>query len=90
MVLAPGALVDDGALDVVLIARHSKAGFLRNLPRVFKGTHIAHPAVSIVRARELHVDADRAFTVYADGDPIGDVPLTIRVVPHAVRVLVPA
>ena len=49
-----------------------------------------HPAVRVLRARELRVDADRPFTVYADGDPIGDTPLTIRVIPHAVRVLVPA
>ena len=44
----------------------------------------------VLRGRELHVDADRPFTVYADGDPIGDTPVTIRVVPHALRVLVPA
>ena len=89
MQIAPDASLDDGLLDVVLIATHSKRGFLRNLPRVFGGTHVRHPAVRIVRGRELHVDADRPFTVYADGDPIGDTPVTIRVVPHALRVLVP-
>ncbi len=90
MLIAPGASLDDGLLDIVLIAAHSKPGFLRNLPRVFKGAHIDHPAVRVLRAQELHVDADRPFTVYADGDPIGDTPLTIRVFPHAVRVLVAA
>ena len=90
MLVAPGAALDDGLLDVVLIAEHSKRGFLTNLPRVFKGAHVGHPAVRVLRARELRVDADRPFTVYADGDPIGDTPLTIRVLPHAVRVLVPA
>jgi YegS/Rv2252/BmrU family lipid kinase len=89
MLVAPGAALDDGLLDIVLIAEHSKPGFLRNLPRVFKGEHIGHPAVRVLRARELRVDADRPFTVYADGDPIGDTPLTIRVIPRAVRVLVP-
>ena len=90
MLLAPAARLDDGLLDVVLIGAHSKRGFLRNLPKAFNGTHADHPAVRILRGRELHVDADRPFTVYADGDPIGGTPLTIRVVPHAVRVLVPA
>ena len=89
MLVAPGAALDDGLLDVVLIAEHSKPGFLRNLPRVFKGQHVGHPAVRVLHARELRVDADRPFTVYADGDPIGDTPLTIRVIPRAVRVLVP-
>ena len=90
MLLAPDASLDDGLLDVVLIAEHSKRGFLRNLPRVFNGAHVHHPAVRVLRGRELRVDADRPFTVYADGDPIGDTPATIRVVAHALRVLVPA
>ena len=90
MHIAPDASLDDGLLDVVLIAAHSKRGFLRNLPKAFSGTHVRHPAVRVLRGRELRVDADRPFTVYADGDPIGDTPVTIRVVPHALRVLVPA
>ena len=90
MHVAPDASLDDGLLDVVLIAEHSKRGFLRNLPKAFKGAHVEHPAVRVLRGRELHVTTDRPFTVYADGDPIGDTPLTIRVVPHALRVLVPA
>jgi YegS/Rv2252/BmrU family lipid kinase len=90
MHIAPDASLDDGLLDVVLIAAHSKRGFLRNLPRAFSATHVRHPAVRMLRGRELQVDADRPFTVYADGDPIGDTPVTIRVVPHALRVLVAA
>ena len=90
MHIAPDASLDDGLLDVVLIAAHSKRGFLRNLPRAFSGAHVEHPAVRVLRGRELHVAADRPFTVYADGDPVGDTPLTIRAVPHALRVLVPA
>lgn len=90
MQLAPGAELDDGLLDVVLIAMHSKRSFLATLPKVFSGAHVAHPAVRILRARELHVDADRPFAIYADGDPIGATPATIRAVPRAVRVLVPA
>jgi YegS/Rv2252/BmrU family lipid kinase len=90
MRLAPDAKLDDGLLDVVLIAAHAKRSFLATLPKVFTGAHVDHPAVRILRARELHVDADRPFDVYADGDPIGATPATIRAVPRAVRVLVPA
>ena len=90
MRLAPDAALDDGLLDVVLIASHSKRSFLAPLPRAYNGTHVAHPAVRVLRGCELHVDADRPFTVYADGDPIASTPTTIRVVPRAVRVLAPA
>ena len=90
MHLAPAAALDDGLLDVVLIASHSRRSFLATLPKAFKGTHVGHPAVRILRGRELEVDADRPFTVYADGDPIAMTPTTIRVVPRALRVLAPA
>jgi YegS/Rv2252/BmrU family lipid kinase len=90
MYLAPDAALDDAMLDVVLIASHSRRSFLVTLPKAFKGTHVKHPAVRILRGSELRVDADRPFTVYADGDPIGRTPATIRVVPRALRVLVPA
>jgi len=90
MHLAPDARLDDGLLDVVLIAEHSKRSFLATLPKAFKGTHVRHSAVSIRRVRELHVDADRPFVIYADGDPIGTTPATIRAVPSALHVLVAA
>jgi YegS/Rv2252/BmrU family lipid kinase len=90
MHLAPDAELDDGLLDVVLIAQIRKRSFLATLPRAFNGSHVRHPAVRVLRGRELQVDADRPFDVYADGDPIGATPATIRVVPRALRVLVPA
>jgi YegS/Rv2252/BmrU family lipid kinase len=90
MFLAPGASLTDGMLDVVLIADQPKLQFLRHLPKVFKGEHVTLPAVSIVRAREVEVDADRQFTVYADGDPIAQLPVKVTVAAAAVRVMVPA
>jgi YegS/Rv2252/BmrU family lipid kinase len=90
MLLAPDALLDDGLLDVVLIEAVSKLRFLANLPRVFKGAHVRLPEVRVLRAAEVAIAADRPFTMYADGDPIGELPLRVRAVPGAVRVLVPA
>jgi YegS/Rv2252/BmrU family lipid kinase len=90
MMLAPEASLQDGLFDVVLIADGPRWEFLRQLPKVFKGEHVALQTVRIVRAREVEVSADRPFTMYADGDPIADLPVTVRVLPGAVRVLVPA
>jgi YegS/Rv2252/BmrU family lipid kinase len=89
MFLAPGARLDDGALDVVLIAKMSRLRFLRALPKVFRGAHVREPSVTILRGATVRVRADRPFTVYADGDPIGTVPMTLRAVPRAFHVLLP-
>jgi YegS/Rv2252/BmrU family lipid kinase len=90
MRVAPDARLDDGALDVVWLAECSRAGLVRLLAKVFRGTHVDAPGVSVRRAAEVTVSADRPFTVYADGDPIGNLPITLRAVPAALKVLLPA
>jgi YegS/Rv2252/BmrU family lipid kinase len=90
MMLAPQARLDDGLLEVVLIEEVSRLRFLANLPRVFKGTHVELPTVRVLRAKEVEISADRPFTLYADGDPIAELPARVRALPGAVRVLVPA
>lgn len=88
---APDALLDDGLLDVVVLESVSKFSFLtRILPKVFSGAHVREPSVKVFRAREIAVSADRPFTMYADGDPIGELPLRVRTIGGAVRVLVPS
>lgn len=90
MYAAPGAELDDGLLDIVTCAAMPKRRFLTSLmPKVFKGTHVDEPEVTVLRAAELTVAADRPFTMYADGDPIAELPVTIRILPAAVQVLVP-
>jgi diacylglycerol kinase family enzyme len=60
------------------------------MPKVFKGTHVHEPEVTVLRTSEATISADRPFTVYADGDPIAELPVTVRALPAAVKVIVPA
>ncbi len=89
MYIAPDASLDDGLLDVLTIAAMPKLRFLRLLPTVFKGRHVRAPEVSVRRARELRVSADRPFTLYGDGEPIAELPVILRALSRAVRVIVP-
>ena len=90
MRLAPQARLDDGLLDVVLIADVPRRRYLATLPRVFRGTHVRRPGVRFLRGREVAFAADRPFDVYADGDPQAPLPVTIRVQPGVLRVRAPA
>jgi diacylglycerol kinase family enzyme len=90
MYLAPDASLDDGLLDIALSMDGSKLSYLANLPRVFKGTHVDQPGFEMLRGREIEVSASEDYRVYADGDPIGQLPARISVVPRAIRVLCPA
>ena len=88
---APDAMLDDGLLEVVVLESIGKLAFLTKiLPKVFKGTHVELPSVHVFRAAEVEISADRPFTMYADGDPIGELPVRVRAVHGAVSVLVPA
>ena len=90
MFAAPHALLDDGLFDVVWCEQTGKLRFLtRVLPRVFKGTQVELPEVGMERAAEVRIEADRPFVVYADGDPIGEVPLTVRMSDRRVRIIAP-
>jgi YegS/Rv2252/BmrU family lipid kinase len=90
MFVAPDAELDDGLLDVVMYSQGTKRRFLYNLTKCFQGRLQESPSVHVVRAREVRIAADRPFTMYADGDPIAELPATVRVHPDALRVLVPA
>jgi YegS/Rv2252/BmrU family lipid kinase len=90
MNLAPDALLDDGLLEIVAVERVSKLRFLANLPKVFAGTHVRLENVRVFRAAEVAISADRPFVLYADGDPIGELPLRVRAQRGAVKMIVPA
>ena len=89
MYLAPEAELDDGLLDVVLTADVSKLRCLVNLPKLFKGTHVENPEVTVLRGRVVEIEADRSFMVYADGDPIHALPVTVTTAARALRVIAP-
>jgi YegS/Rv2252/BmrU family lipid kinase len=89
MMLLPHAELDDGKLDVLLVKRHSKLRFISGMPKLFKGTHLPSPNAIVLRGEVVEVRSDRPFVVYADGDPIGATPATMRVHPRSLRVIVP-
>jgi YegS/Rv2252/BmrU family lipid kinase len=88
---APDALLDDGLLDVVVLESVSKLAFLtRILPKVFSGKHVLEPGVRVFQAKEVSISCERPFTMYADGDPIGQLPVRVRALRGAVTMLTPA
>src|SRR5688500_1066693 len=89
MNMAPAADPSDGLLDVIMVEKISKLKFVANLPKVFKGTHVDEPTISVHRAREVEIAADRPFDVYADGDPLTTLPATVRLVRGGLSVIAP-
>jgi diacylglycerol kinase (ATP) len=86
---APGASLTDGLLDVLIVADLDKPDLLRSLPRIYKGTHLTHPKVSLKRSREIEVSSsDGGIYLQADGELLGQLPARFRVLPAALNVVV--
>ena len=89
MFVFPHAQLDDGLLDVLTVAQHGKLRWLMHVPKVFKGEHVDSPYGQFDTGEVVQVVADRPFTVYADGDPIAELPLEVTVDKASLRVIVP-
>lgn len=85
--ITEGAELDDGWLDVVVIAPMSRHELLRTYPKLFAGTHVSHPGYRHERVRRVRIDAP-GITAYADGERVAPLPLTVEVQPAALRMLV--
>lgn len=76
MRVCPGANLQDGTLDLMILEPVSKLEFLRVFPKVYKGTHINHPKVKILKGKEISVNA--TAVAYADGERIGQLPIQVE------------
>ena len=89
MDIAPGAGIDDGLLDVVVVHDVSRAQVLRCFPRMIKGTHLTIEGVDHFRGTVVEIDGPPDQEIYASGERVGLLPATIDVLPSALRALVP-
>ena len=88
MRIAPRAEPADGLFDVVVVPGFSKIRLLRELPRIYRGTHLEVPEVSLHRGQRIEAGAAPGRVwVEIDGEPLGTLPARIEVLPAAISVL---
>lgn len=100
--VAPLAEFTDGLIDVVVARSLSRLQILAILPKLYRGRHLDHPAVEHFRARRVRIEVSAGLpagevahrlgvppAIHGDGELLGDLPVTIEVVPGAARLLLP-
>lgn len=86
---APGASVHDGLFDILIIDGITKPALLWSLPRIYRGTHLTHPRVTLRRARDIEVRSrDGSMHLQADGELLGQLPARFRIMPSVLNVVV--
>lgn len=89
MRIAPSARPDDGILDVCVVGDISRLTAIRQLPSLYRGTHVDHPQVSMHAGRSIEIDGEGGTRVHLDGEPFGSLPLRVSIVPGALDVGAP-
>ena len=88
---APLASVSDGLLDVLILKKVEVAQLSNLLLKIVQGDHINHPNVEYFQTKKIDIDIldDSKVVVDYDGECFGELPVTIEVVPKAVKIIVP-
>lgn len=88
-IIAPGAILDDGQLDLVVAESGPWWSTVWNMRRLFVGRIDRAPRVGTRRIMNIVVRTDRQLLVHVDGEPfLAQSPLVARVHPAALRVRV--
>jgi diacylglycerol kinase (ATP) len=86
MLICPDADPTDGLLDVTVIGQIGRLELLRVFPRVFKGTHLGHRAVSTYRGTSITIEQrSGSLSIWGDGEPVGPGPMSLTARPTSVR-----
>ena len=88
MQIAPGARPNDGLLDMVIFGNMSKSELLKTWPLTYKGRHIRHDKVRLLKIRNVTIQCAEKILVEADGELLGAGPVSFSVVPSALTVVV--
>jgi len=88
--LAPDVRDDDGLLEVVLIHRQGFLDFVDLMARMFFAgeTAVGHPTATVVRAGRMRLEAQPPVPWQVEGDPLGETPVDVHVVPRSLRLVV--
>ncbi len=90
MMMCPDAKPDDGLFDVLLIGDVTKRDLAFVLPKTYKGKHLPHPRLELLRGSVVTIDADEPLPIELDGEQPGTTPARFEVLPRALRLRVPA
>jgi YegS/Rv2252/BmrU family lipid kinase len=88
MQIAPGAVLDDGLFDVVLVSGIGTLRFLLSVGKLYRGEHLSIEGISVRRGRRVTATppAGARMAIDADGETAGNLPATFEIVPGALRV----
>jgi diacylglycerol kinase (ATP) len=87
MWVAPGARLNDGLFEVVMVGDVSKMDVLANIKRLYQGTLAEHPKVKIFKAQTVELTSDEEVLIDLDGELVGRLPAHFEILPRKLPVI---
>lgn len=87
--ILPDASCEDGLIDVCIFACENQLQLLGHAARVVFRRHRRSPRCFYLQAKQIQISSGSRLGVQLDGDLAGELPLTVHLIPQALRVLVP-
>ncbi|MFC2062613.1 diacylglycerol/lipid kinase family protein [Chloroflexota bacterium] len=88
MQIAPHAILDDGLLNIVTIGDVGKFELLKIWPTLYSGSHIIHHKIREEKAATVTIESDEQLLVEADGELLGEGPVSFSVLPSALSIVI--
>ena len=89
MMMLPEAEPDDGLFEVLLFGDVTKRDLVFTLPKTYRGKHLPHPRLEVLRGRVVTVEAPEPLPIEIDGEQPGTTPARLEILPGALRLRVP-
>jgi diacylglycerol kinase family enzyme len=88
MKIAPEARLSDGKFSVVILGNLGKLDLIRNVPKVYDGSHASHPKVRMLSGKQIEVTSPDRLLLQADGEVLGTAPASFTIAPGALWLIV--
>jgi YegS/Rv2252/BmrU family lipid kinase len=88
MMQVPGAVPDDGLMDVTLIRKTSKFMVVRYTRKLYDGTLVNLPFVNTYQGKSVKITSKEKIYMEADGESLGHSPFLYEILPRSLKVIV--
>ncbi|MGX1899782.1 diacylglycerol/lipid kinase family protein [Thermolongibacillus altinsuensis] len=85
--ICPDACYHDGLFDICIIHSMTKWELLRNFPKAYKGKHVSHPGVTMLKGKEVEVISEWPVIVQSDGELVTKTPVNVTIQKEALLII---
>ncbi|MEA1987175.1 MAG: diacylglycerol kinase family protein [Candidatus Marinimicrobia bacterium] len=83
MLISPNSVMDDGIYEILVMDKVTRRDLLKTFPKIFKGTHINHPAITFYQGKKVTVETEPEKFCNPEGEIFGVTPLEVDILPKA-------